>query len=78
MANTPLETIAKHPSEVIYRFTELNPKAEYEIRAEFYNQAGTYLKQRITADGSLIAADFDLPAGQNRSRLVRASEGNLF
>ena len=64
MVNTPLETIAKHPSEVIYRFTELNPKAEYEIRAEFYNQAGTYLKQRITADGSLIAADFDLPAGQ--------------
>nr|AFD03266.1 hypothetical protein [uncultured bacterium W4-87b] len=62
--NSPLETIAKHPSEVIYRFTKLNPTAEYEIRAEFYNKAGTYLKQRITADGSLITPDFELPAGQ--------------
>jgi flagellar hook assembly protein FlgD len=57
------QSIATHPSEVIYRFTDLNPTVDYEISAEFYNEVGHYLKQRITVDGEILVADFETPAG---------------
>lgn len=59
----PQQSIVKHPSEVIYRFTDLNPTVDYEISAEFTNAAGNYLKQRITVDGATITPDFELPSG---------------
>ncbi len=62
----PHETIVKHPSEVVYRFTDLNPNAQYEISAEFYNKVGDYLKQEITVDEAFISDDFELPVGIKR------------
>jgi flagellar hook assembly protein FlgD len=60
--NAPHQSIAKHPSEVVYRFSELNPTVDYEIKAEFYNPAGHYLKQSISVDGAVIFDEFEVTA----------------
>ncbi|MFQ5649855.1 MAG: FlgD immunoglobulin-like domain containing protein [bacterium] len=62
----PHETIAKHPSEVVYRFTELNPAVQYEMSAEFFNKVGDYLKQRITVDETRFTDDFEVQVGRKR------------
>ncbi|MFQ5706682.1 MAG: FlgD immunoglobulin-like domain containing protein [bacterium] len=59
----PYQTIAKHPSEVVYRFTNLNPTVDYELKAEFYNKVGLYLKQRIVVDEAMLYDDFEVPSG---------------
>lgn len=53
----------KHPSEVVCQSEDLNPTVDYEIRAEFCNKVGTFLKQRITVDGATVFDDFAVPAG---------------
>ncbi len=60
----PSQSSAKHPSEVIYRFSNLNPTAEYEIKAQFNNEVG-YLKQRITVDDHMVD-EMILPDGLNQ------------
>ena len=62
--NRPYETIAKHPSEVVYRFTGLNPSGDYEMKGEFYNnKVGHNLKQSIGIDNNIIFDDFEVPEG---------------
>jgi len=59
-------TVAKHPSEVIYRFSGLNPNLDYELTAQFTHQAGLpaqageNVKQRIVADGVIVYDDFEV------------------
>ncbi len=62
--NAPSESIAEHPSEVIYRFEDLNPTVDYEMNANFFNKAGDYLKQRITVDDFEVISGFEIPSGQ--------------
>ncbi len=59
----PHESIASHPSDVVYRFTQLNPAVQYEMKAEFYNRAGDYLKQRIVVDEAQLTGDIDIASG---------------
>jgi flagellar hook assembly protein FlgD/sugar lactone lactonase YvrE len=56
----PQLSVAKHPSEVGYRFTDLNPSLDYELTAQFTHPAGEYVKQRIVADGVVIHEDFEV------------------
>lgn len=62
--DAPSQTIAHHPSEVIYRFTDLNPSVDYEIKAEFLNEAGYYLKQSIIVDDTRVLDGLDVPVGR--------------
>lgn len=59
----PFETIAKHPSEVIYRFTDLNPAIEYEFKADFFNKVGYDLKQSIHVNQTQVVQEAEIPAG---------------
>lgn len=61
--DAPFETIAKHPSEVIYRFTDLNPSVEYEFKADFFNKVGYDLKQSIHVDQTQVSQEAEVPAG---------------
>ncbi|RMF69304.1 MAG: T9SS C-terminal target domain-containing protein [Calditrichaeota bacterium] len=58
-----VESIAKHPSEVVYRFSDLNPNVDYEIKTQFFNKVGDYLKQQLVVDGTPLAPEFEVPAG---------------
>jgi flagellar hook assembly protein FlgD len=60
---TPEQSIAKHPSEVVYRFADLNTTVDYEIKAEINNKVGDYLKQRITVSGNIDVVEFEAPVG---------------
>ncbi len=62
----PQQSVAFHPSEVIYHFTNLNPTVEYEIGAQFYNETGNYLKQRIAVDDAQVHGAFEVPSGLKR------------
>ena len=58
----PTQSVDKHPSEVIYRFTGLNPDLDYEVKGEFYHEVD-YLKQRMVIDDTQVIAEFEVPQG---------------
>jgi|GEM_PF-2981985 len=60
--SSPTQSVVKHPSEVIYRFTGLNPDLQYEVQGEFYHEAD-YLKQRMVIDDTQVIAEFEVPHG---------------
>lgn len=59
----PHQTIVKHPSEVVYRFTDLNPTVDYELKAQFFNKVGAYLKQKIIVNDLIIFDEFEVVSG---------------
>lgn len=58
----PHQSVSKHPSEVVYRFTDLNPDVDYEIKAQFYHEHGLGLKQRMMVDDTVIREGIDVTA----------------
>jgi hypothetical protein len=49
----PSQTASEHASEVVYRFSGLNPGSEYEIAAEYISKDGTPRLQDLSA-GSVV------------------------
>ena len=62
LGSQPSQSIATHPSEVIYRFTNLKKTVNYEVMVEF-NHQGNNLKQSIAVDEMSLTDDLEISVG---------------
>ncbi len=75
--NEPNLSIARHPSEVIYHFSKLNPGAEYELKANFHNKVGNDLWQKVLIDNISMTDEFEVPAGDSQLGWIQIPKGSF-
>jgi hypothetical protein len=52
----PEQTVVTDEQRVVYRFNDLNPALQYEVRAEFFSGEGTVAQRLLVDDREVLAA----------------------